>query len=122
MEYADNAKAAKTPFANHDATRNVAKRIGGPPLAELTERLFTLNARINSDLLGTAGLLNEHADRVHGPPVLRDASDEQCHAPTRDHGAGQLGDLYRALDMVEASFATASSAVAFAAGRNSTLA
>lgn len=116
--YAENSK----PFARHD-TRNQVMEANSSLLIGLRLRIERIAATTTDGLHGVAGHLEDHADRVHGalPECGRANSASTSDAPPA-YGAGQLGDLQRAIDNLESALDFAASRVAMAAGRNATLA
>lgn len=107
------------PFERHDARHQTIAPESS--LQALRGRLAAITSQVCDSLHGTAALLEEHADRLHGcePPQNGRASGD---AAQPFYGEGQLGDVLRAVDNLELQLQLVSSRLANAAARNANIA
>lgn len=117
----ERAYVGDRPFHRHD-TRNQAKVGPNMTLVSLIDRIHNMAERHGNAAHGIAGQLEVHAEMVHGP--LPPSNGEAAGLSTAEpyYGEGQLAQLFIAVDMLDRRLDDALSRVAYAAGRNTTLA
>lgn len=114
------APGAKRPFERHDQRNHIQP---ASTMQTLMARLNNLTTNACDQIHGTAQMLEDHADRLHGAQPPHDSkAGMDCDRAEPYYGEGQLGDVMRSLDNLERHLEQAITRLAGAAHRNATLA
>lgn len=111
-------------YAKTDAKRaecvNRAQR--SSQMMTIAERIHNIRDFASITLHGTASMLEDHADRLHGHLPEQTAERLRPSDDVPDYGPGQMGDVMRSIDELEHHLRQAVQRVAMQASRNTNLA